>query len=333
MPALAKLSSSSGVRFSDDGSRLVSLGRRIALWDVLEGKRVAAAPQFSNPVSADFSPDGALLAIKNTSGDVLVLAVPDLSVAARLSGAGIGEGAGIRFTADGRHLVDASWTGILMVRDAIDGSIVWAEKGPSVSRLVCTRDRMTWAYDRVRGRGQTFVRVWPFDAHEPEAVASIGGPLAVAVSDDGARVAAVSDGLQVSDRHADSGDWCPPTRVFAAPFDGQEHAVGWAPNGDLVYAHEFAVHVFDRETLAPRGVRMAFHVLDFAISPDESTAAFAGREGGLVVDWPLDFAGNFGEVTPSEEPRESGLVAQLEELHRQIHSGEFHAPNDEKRPG
>ena len=205
-------------------------------------------------MSADFSPDGQLLAVKNTSGDVLVMSVPDLEGVARLSGAGIGEGTPIRFTADGRHVVDASRGGTLMVRDPIDGSTAWSESGDYIFRLACTRDRATWVYDR----GQTLVRKWPFDANLPEPVSSLGAPHVVAISDDGQRVAAVRNEIQVAHRDRDSGEWSTPQLVRPVPFDGLHHGLCWAPDGELVYTHEHAVWVFDDLQAAPRTRRVPF---------------------------------------------------------------------------
>jgi len=100
-----------------------------------------------------------LLAVKNTSGDVLVLSVPDLQEVARLSGAGLGEGTPVRFAADGKHIVDATWGGVLMVRDAVDGSLAWSEKGESVFRLERSRDRAVWTPSADTTKG--LVLAWP----------------------------------------------------------------------------------------------------------------------------------------------------------------------------
>lgn len=293
-----KLRSSSYVRFSDDGSHVVSLGSRITLWSVSKGRRVASGPWFPDPSSADFSPDGALLAVKNTSGDVLVLSVPDLEVVSRLS-AGLGEGTAVRFAENGRHVVDGSWGGVLMVRDAIDGSTVWAERDASVFRLTCTRDRSTWAYDRVRGRGQTLSRRWPFDTHDPEPVAFYGGPLAVAISDDGSRIAALSAGLELAERDPRDGGWGQPRQIYPAPF-GPDQSLCWGPNGELVYTHRTIARVFDDSRAEPRGLRLPFQVFDVAVSPQAMVIAFGGHDQGLVIDWPLQLTDAI-EEEPSQD--------------------------------
>jgi hypothetical protein len=307
-----KLRSSSRVRFSDDGAYLVSLGRRITLWDVAKGRRAASGPHFADPASADFSPDGRMVAVKNTSGDVLVMSVPALEEVARLSGAGIGEGTPIRFSPDGRHIVDACWGGALMVRDPTDGSMAWRETGHSIFRLACTHDRATWVYDR----GQTLVRGWPFDTNAPEAVSSLGAPPGpVAISDDGNRVVAVSGGLQVSERHADRGGWSEPRLVHPAPFDGLDHGLCWGPGGELVYTHQHAVWVFHDLHAAPRAMRVPFWAFDIAISPTGATVAIGGWDAGLVTDWPLELT---DEADAATSPDDDDLVTKINELAQAI---------------
>jgi WD40 repeat protein len=277
-----KLGSSSTVRFSDDGAYLVSLGQRITLWSVWEGRAVTSGPRFAHASSADFSPDGNLLAVKNTSGDVLVLSVPGLEEVSRLSGAALGEGTPVRFAEDGKHIVDSTRGGVLMIRDALDGSLAWSEKGESVFRLERSRDRAVWTYDR----RQLYVRRWPFDVHKPDLIGFYGGPFSVALSDDGSRVAGISDGLVVSERQAD-GTWSSPEQVFPAPWDGSAHGLGWGPGNELLHAHHSTVRVFDDLRSAPHLIRLSFLALDVAISPTAKATAFGGYEQGLVSDWPL----------------------------------------------
>src|SRR4051812_10254574 len=254
------------------------------LWDVATGRRVASGPLFPHPSSADFSPDGTMLAVKDTSGQVLVMRVPDLEEVSRLSGAGIGEGTPIRFSWDSQHIIDANWGGTLMVRDPVDGSTLWREAGHSIFRLACTRDRTTWIYDR----GQTLARTWPFEANEPEAVSSMSAPMGpMAISDDGNRVVAVSGGLQVAERASRSDQWSEPRLVYAAPFDGLPHGLCWGPGGELIYTHERAVWVFDDLQAAPRAMPVPFWAFDIAISYTGAVAAIGGEDAGLVTDWPL----------------------------------------------
>jgi hypothetical protein len=302
-----KLHSSWTVRFSDDGTYLISLGQRITLWNVSDGRRAASADRFSHPSSADFSPDGTLLAVKNTSGDVLVLSVPDLEEVSRLSGAGLGEGTPVRFAGDGKHIVDATWGGVLMVRDPFDGSLAWSETGGSVFRLERSRDRAVWTHDRTHGSGQLLVRKWPFDVHEPERIGFYGSPFAVALSDDGTRVAGISSGLEVSERQAD-GTWSASEQVFPAPWDGSPHGLCWGPNDELIHAHHSTVRVFDDLRSAPLGTSLPFRATDVAISPTARATAFGGSDQGLVVGWPLALTSEIPDEPPDEH---EDLIAEI----------------------
>jgi dipeptidyl aminopeptidase/acylaminoacyl peptidase len=84
---------------------LATLGKRITLWHVESSSRIALGPALEHASSVDFSPDGRLLAAKNTYGEVLVMGVPDLEERARFPGHAYGEGTDIRFSPDGRQLV------------------------------------------------------------------------------------------------------------------------------------------------------------------------------------------------------------------------------------
>ena len=308
-----KLRWSSTVRFSDDGAYLISLGERITLWNVYAGHAARSAPRFSHPASADFSPDGTLLAVKNTSGDVLVLSVPDLEEVSRLSGAGLGEGTPIRFAADGKHIVDATRGGALMVRDPFDGSLAWSETGDWIFRLERSRDRAVWTYDRSPGGGQLHVRRWPFDAHEPEPIGFSGGPFSVALSDNGTRIAGISAGLVVSERQAD-GTWSSPEQLFPAPWDGSAHGLCWGPNDELIHAHHSTVRVFEDLRSAPRGLRLPFLARDVAVSPTAKAAAFGGWDQGLVLGWPLALNSEIPDEPPDQH---EDLIAEILERAQQ----------------
>lgn len=301
-----KLRSSSTVRFSDDGTYLICLGQQITLWNVSTGRRVASA-RFSHASSADFSPDGTLLAVKNTSGEVLVLSVPELADVSRLSGAGFEEGTPVRFAEDGQHIVDATRDGALMVRDALDGSLEWAETGASVFRLERSRDRGVWTYDRAQGSGQLYVRRWPFAAHEPEPIGFYGGPFSVALSDDGNRIAGISSGLEISERQAD-GTWSSAEQVFPAPWDGSAHGLCWGPKDELIHAHHSTIRVFDDLRSAPRFMRLPFLAVDLAVSSTAKATAFGGHDQGLVLDWPFALTNEVPDEPPDEH---ADLIAKI----------------------
>ncbi|MDA0167900.1 WD40 repeat domain-containing protein [Solirubrobacter taibaiensis] len=292
-PSGFQLGPSSTVRFSDDGTYLASLRGRISLWDVSDRRRVASGPRFPHASSADFSPDGTLLAVKNTTGDVLVLSIPGFDEISRLSGRDLGEGTPIRFAEDGKYIVDATWGGALMVRDPISGALAWSERGASVFRLERSRDRAVWTYDR----NQLYVRSWPFDAHEPKPISFWGPPFSVALSDDGTRVAGISAGLEVAEQHAD-GTWSASHQAFPAPWDGAAHGLCWGPGDELIHAHHSTVRVFEDVRSPPRLTRLPFPARDIAVSPAAGKLAVGGWDEGLLLDWPLASTTDVSDAPP-----------------------------------
>jgi dipeptidyl aminopeptidase/acylaminoacyl peptidase len=117
-------------------SRLLAAttSRSVVLHDLATGRRLAAA-RLSNASSVDFSPDGARLVVRTTSGEQRLYAVPDMAELTRFDGDGIGEGPAARFTADGHRTVQASWDGDVVVREG--------------EREVHRERHATWMFDRL----------------------------------------------------------------------------------------------------------------------------------------------------------------------------------------
>ena len=232
-PSGFKLGPSSTLRFSDDGTYLVTLRERTArLWRVLDRRPIASGPRFSHASSADFSPDGTLLAVKNTTGDVLVLSVPDLDEVSRLSGRELGEGTPIRFADDGKYIVDGNWGGALMVRDPISGALAWSSgaKASSVSNVLKTeRSGPTTATGCMCADGR--LTRTSLNPSASGALRSRSRSLTTV-----RRVAGISAGLEVSEQHVD-GIWSASHRAFPARWDGAAHGLCWGPGDELIHAH------------------------------------------------------------------------------------------------
>src|SRR5579863_3219020 len=92
---------------SDDGTMLVCLGRRLNMFDVASRQRISTSRPFAHPSCAAFSPDGSILAVKHTSGRIVIL---DLSTGVTLydhKNQKEGEGSEARFSPHGAELIDA----------------------------------------------------------------------------------------------------------------------------------------------------------------------------------------------------------------------------------
>src|SRR5437870_2349322 len=118
------------VRFSDNGELLVCLGRNVVVIDTASRQRRSTSNPLSNPSDASFSPDGRTLAVKSTSGRIVVIDPRSGELLRDLRNQREGEGSGVLFSPHGDQLVDASWKGALTVRDAGDGTIVNREMFP-----------------------------------------------------------------------------------------------------------------------------------------------------------------------------------------------------------
>ncbi len=279
MDVAFEIGTSYEARFSADGSLLAVVGRsHVGVWDTARGRRIGSAPRLQNPSSVDFSPDGARLALKNTSGDVVVAALPEREEVARFEGAG--EGASIRFAPDGAHLVDSNWSGRLMVRDALTGDVVWSERGGTIMRMACSRDRSLWVYDRSGGEGGVLARRWPFDRHEPEVLPDVPSTLALAVSDDGRRVATDNSWVTVLERT--DGGWerlGHRTDLRHAPG---AWALAWA--GDtLVRASGAHLYVLDATLNVVSHTTVERHMVAADADPTGTLVALGAWSDGAVV--------------------------------------------------
>ena len=107
------------VVFSPSGKYLAQVTVRVIVWD-LQAQRVASQfKQLSNESYLCFSPDDRVLAVKNTNGE---LAFCDPLSGALLSRTGryggYREGCRPAMSADGTHLIDGDWNGVLRLVDA-----------------------------------------------------------------------------------------------------------------------------------------------------------------------------------------------------------------------
>jgi hypothetical protein len=109
------------VRFSPDGAWLASCGTR-----TLELRRPGApTPEISvrvrNGSSGEFATDSRSVVLKTTSGALYILDPLESTADVRIFDKGRGEGAAPRYSGCGRYIIDASWSGQLVVLDAATG--------------------------------------------------------------------------------------------------------------------------------------------------------------------------------------------------------------------
>jgi hypothetical protein len=160
---------------SDDGRLIACLGRNVVVVDVGERRRVSTSHPFSHPSHAAFAPDARSLAVKATSGRIVILEPQSGGVLFDHENQREGEGGNLAFAPGGRELVDGSWAGDLTVRNARDGLVRSRERFPHemITRVSHDHSRRIWLVEH-SPKSQTaslppapaYVTVspWPFSA-------------------------------------------------------------------------------------------------------------------------------------------------------------------------
>jgi hypothetical protein len=183
--------------------------------------------------------------VKNTAGAVALLTAGPPAERLRLSGKPYGEGAAVRFSADGDHVVDGSWQGDLLVRSASIGEVVLHKTGSSVTRMTATADRLTWAY---LTRDGCLLRRWPFTDHQPTVLQGdpVGLIATIALAPEGTRLAA-ADGRALQVLGVD-GSRLELLAEVELPISGTGDALAWRRDGaTLAYAGADHALVFTPE--------------------------------------------------------------------------------------
>jgi dipeptidyl aminopeptidase/acylaminoacyl peptidase len=105
------------LRFDTNSRRTISLGRNVWLWDLTTGSRLLRAHPLKHPSHVRSSPIGDRIALKSTSGELLLLSAGNLEHIAQIQTKAAGEGSGVAFSPCGDRLVDGTWAGVLTTHD------------------------------------------------------------------------------------------------------------------------------------------------------------------------------------------------------------------------
>jgi len=179
------------------------LGRDVFVWDVaLQSKAVRCHP-FAHPSDAAFSPDQRHLAVKSTSGQIVIIDAQSGQTAVDFKNTADGEGSNLQYSSCGAYIVDGSWSGRLAVRRAGSGAHEFAQEfaGEMIRSVHSSSDGKRWiiahgckatSHDRPPPPDYFSVWDWPFRPGGyrllPERVAFARSS---AVSPDGAVLAVV----------------------------------------------------------------------------------------------------------------------------------------------
>lgn len=131
---------------SADESLLAVVGRKVLVVDPVTQHRLLSIRPLSHPSHADFSPDAELIAVKSTSGQIVIVQRQTGEVTLDCRNAKEGEGPSVWFSHCGKYLVDASWNGAIRVRQVSDASVVgcFEHDHESIHAIWPTKDRSCW---------------------------------------------------------------------------------------------------------------------------------------------------------------------------------------------
>jgi hypothetical protein len=137
-----KLPSSYALSLSFKGDRVAAIGRNVVIGDTLSMRRLASSHPLPHPSHACFNSAGTSLAVKSTSGRIVVLNPTTGATDIDFANSTDGEGSNIAFSADGGSLVDATWNGALKVSDVKNGQVrqEFAYPGEMITELSCSTD-------------------------------------------------------------------------------------------------------------------------------------------------------------------------------------------------
>ncbi len=279
LPAVYQFALSSG------GNRLAVIGRNVVMTDPSRMARLYSCHPVSHPSYTAFSPDGATLAVKSTSGRILLLAVESGEVILDFTNKTDGEGAAVAFSACGRYLVDASWNGQIIIRDALcqlsDTRHTFA--GEMIVGVLSSSDRSTWVFvhqpiatSQTEPAAPAYITVWKWPLTEYRKLAPKIRTRSAELSPDG-KVVAIADDSQVQFLLLADG-----AVLKSAPVE-RCRGIRWSPDGTLVaLVLQSSIAVYAFPSYEPVDVFEQEFASDICFALDNSFVAVGGWSAGIV---------------------------------------------------
>jgi len=125
MRPLLQLKNIHTIAFSPKGDRVATLSpRQVAVWSPVTKKKHWGAHVISHPSDVAFSPNGKRLAVKSTSGQIVLVDAQTGDVEVDFDNQADGAGCNVCFSPTGRQLLNGTWRGCLQVHSLKSGKVV-----------------------------------------------------------------------------------------------------------------------------------------------------------------------------------------------------------------
>jgi hypothetical protein len=292
-----KLGAVERLSYSAGGKRLAVRASQLSVWDLEKQKRLWRANPVQYLYYAAFSPDGKLLAVKSTTGQIVVVEADTGKVVCDFRNRKDGEGCNILFSPCGKYIIDGSWDDRLLVREAATGKIKFERAFPNeMIHEICAVDG-----------GSSFVVMhnpkyvedgespppyltrwkWPF-GDKPVSTAQLPDDLYTmsALSPDGQYFAFDSSRIPkkptIDIRSAQNGKL-----VVAIPCAREDRVerIRWSADGKLLaVVKKNEVAIYRAGKFDPIAEPELTDANDIAFSPAGDTIAL-GAKNGTVVTW------------------------------------------------
>lgn len=245
---------------SDDGGTLICLGRRVNVFDLRSRERISSTHPISNASHSSFSSDGKVLAVKNTSGRILLLNSSTGDVLHDYENQNEGEGGEVLFSPDDTNLVDASWQGGISVRKLFQNAIVaqLSFPGEMINRISHDFARRTWLFEhhpKVRP-GENWPRPpyltllkWPIGVHKAKVLTlDLDIIKSTTLSPDASRICYVSTRRRVGTwiKISDASDGEVLASSDETKIGGTGSELAWSRDGEYVGSVQSRRFVFYR---------------------------------------------------------------------------------------
>lgn len=233
---------------SDDGNILVCLGKRVNVFDVQSRERILSAHPFSHPSDAAFSPKGKALAVKNTSGRIIVLDPFTGKILNDFKNKSEGEGSEVLFSPDGRELISASRKGDISIRRLSDSAIVMQQSfaGEMIGKISHDLVRRTWMFEHhpIVRPGENWasppyltLQRWPFEKHKAKILnLDLDIIHSATLSPDASRICYVATRRRVGRwiKISQASDGAVVASSDEIKIGGTGSELAWAANGEIV---------------------------------------------------------------------------------------------------